>query len=186
MAGVQQAQVQAVQALATLTTVMARPSPALQAPPLATPHAAHILTCLRQALSPLVNAAPDANKGETLWTSPGLQTHAAHCAIARSAAQVPKHRHDLMLMFVNATHLPYEQYRLLLLMWQMHLNRPMYTLQPGRLKRPWSDPLNRHGMCCAGLAKVALQAEPMQVPTLAAQADVTQCSNWSRELYKGS
>ena len=119
MAGVQQAQVQAVQALTTLSAVMARPSPALQAPPLPTPHAAHILVCLQQALSPLMDAAPGTNKGETLQTSPGLHTHAAHCAIARSAAQVLNHSHDVIVICINATHL----HKSLHLKWRMHVNR---------------------------------------------------------------
>jgi len=88
MASVQDAQVHAMQALSALSNIMARSTPAVHPPALPTSDASHTLTCLEQALSPLLVAATGMDNGATLWAAPGLDTRAAHYAIAQSTAQV--------------------------------------------------------------------------------------------------
>jgi len=88
MASVQDAQVHAMQALSTLSTIMARSSPAMHPPALPTSDASHTLTCLEIALSPLLVAATGMDNEPTLWAATGLDSRAAHYAIAQSTAQV--------------------------------------------------------------------------------------------------
>ncbi|DBA65573.1 TPA: hypothetical protein ACH3X2_003134 [Trebouxia sp. C0005] len=88
MGSVQDAQVRAMQALSMLSTTMARSSPAMHPPALPTSDASHTLICLETALCPLLFAATKMVIEATLWATPGLDTRAAHYAIAQSTAQI--------------------------------------------------------------------------------------------------
>ena len=88
MASVQDAQVQAIQALARLSAVITRPSPGVRPDRLPTSAASHILACLARALAPLISASTAGIDDEGLKRAPGLSSGAAEYAIAKQAAQV--------------------------------------------------------------------------------------------------
>ena len=88
VASVQHAQVEAMQALTTLTAVMARSSPTFQSPCSPSSAACESLTCLEQALSFLVQAASRDLGRASPGEAPGLDSRAAEYAIVQHTAQV--------------------------------------------------------------------------------------------------
>jgi len=88
LASVQDAQVQAAQALVALATVMARSSPACHPPALPTTAASEFLACLERAVVPLVGAANGRGDKEVLREASGLESEAAEYKIATQTAQV--------------------------------------------------------------------------------------------------
>ena len=92
---VQDAKVQAVQALASLTAVMARSSPSFQAPPVPSSRASQSLACLQQAVTAFTKTSAADDDSEGLYGSDGAwlgafgqELRAAEYAMAHRTAQV--------------------------------------------------------------------------------------------------